>query len=108
MTNTLKITSTEQFTQLVIENDPHICKIVYFIAYWAGPCRYISPCFDQLSEVNINIRFYIVDVDERDEIAEQFEVRAIPSFLMYREGEVVDRFVGGDPIALQRLVQRWV
>jgi thioredoxin 1 len=68
------------------------------------PCRVIGPVVDQLAEAYPDVRFVKVDVAESFEIAAQYGVTGIPTLLLFRGGEVVDRLVGAQPAALREKV----
>ncbi|OSD01218.1 thioredoxin [Trametes coccinea BRFM310] len=75
-----------------------------FWATWCGPCKVISPVFEQLSEKFPNIKFYKVDVDEAQDIAQEVGVRAMPTFMAFQNGNKVKDLVGANPPALQNLI----
>ncbi len=67
-------------------------------APWCGPCRMIAPVMDQLAaEANGRYRVGKLNVDENPRIASQFQVQSIPTMLIFRKGEMVDRLVGAQP-----------
>jgi len=79
---------------------------VDFHAVWCGPCKAISPLFEQLSHAaSEKVGFYKVDIDELPEIAEQCQVRSIPKFVAFKGGEPIDQLVGADMGRLRALVQ---
>ena len=55
-----------------------------FWATWCGPCRVISPIFEQLSEQVSGVEFYKIDVDEQSEISQEVGIRAVRSFFLDR------------------------
>lgn len=69
--------------------------VVDFWATWCGPCKMISPIISQLAE-EYDGRLVVgkCDVEEADDIAMQFGVRNIPTILFFKNGELVDKFVG--------------
>jgi len=70
--------------------------VIDFFATWCGPCKYIAPIFADLSEKLTNIAFLKVDVDEVNEISQEEEISAMPTFLFYKNGEIVHKIVGAD------------
>jgi len=69
--------------------------LVDFWAEWCGPCKMIAPVLDEIAEENAG-KFLIakVNVDESGELASKFQVRAIPTLLVFKDGEVVSQIVG--------------
>ena len=79
-----------------------------FWAPWCGPCKMIAPVLEELdSEMSETVKIVKVDVDENQETAGQFQVMSIPTLLLMKDGEVVDKVVGFQPKeALVDLVNR--
>jgi thioredoxin 2 len=67
-------------------------------APWCGPCRIIAPVLDQLAaEAGGQYRIAKLNVDENPQTAAQFSVQSIPTMLVFKNGALVDRFVGVQP-----------
>ena len=74
--------------------------VIDFWATWCGPCRAISPIVDQMAEKYAG-RVSVVkcNVDDSTDIPVKFGIRNIPTLLFFKNGELVDRVVGGVPQA---------
>ena len=64
-----------------------------FNAGWCGPCRAMKPMLEELSE-NAAYRIVSIDIDEEDELAEEYDVSSIPCLVVFKGGEEVNRSVG--------------
>lgn len=81
------------FDELVLKSDKPV--LVDFWAEWCGPCRLIGPIIDELStEYDGKVRIGKVNVDENPEISMKYGIRSIPTILIIKDGEVVDKQVG--------------
>lgn len=80
------ITSNEQFTDAISNGT----TLVDFFAEWCGPCKMISPVLDKLEPQYESIKFVKVDIDNLSDIAKKYEITAVPSFVFFKDGEVVD------------------
>jgi len=78
--------------------------IVDCFAEWCGPCKAISPHFDKLSKTYPDGRFYRVDVDKVPDVAQELNIRHMPTFKVFKNGEPVDELVGAIPPKLEELV----
>jgi thioredoxin 1 len=69
-----------------------------FWAPWCGPCKMIAPVLEELdSEMGDKVKIVKLDVDENQETAAKFGVMSIPTLLVFKNGEVVDKVVGFQP-----------
>ena len=69
--------------------------LVYFWSPWCGPCRMQAPVIDALDEeLGDKVTFAKVDVDENPNTARQFGVMSIPTLLVKKDGEVVNKVIG--------------
>lgn len=70
--------------------------VVDFSAKWCGPCKMIAPIYAKMAAEQRDVMFAKVDVDENAEVAAQFQVRSMPTFLFMRHGKVLTSFPGAD------------
>lgn len=68
-----------------------------FWAPWCGPCRMVGPVMEEIAAEHPNIKVGKINVDEQPELARQFRVMSIPTLVVMKNGEVVNRSVGAKP-----------
>ena len=87
--------SDSNFNEIVSKNS---VVLVDFWAEWCGPCRMIAPMIEELAnEYNGKAVVGKLDVDNNQESSIKFGVRSIPTLLVFKNGELVDRHVGAVP-----------
>ena len=73
---------------------------VDFWAEWCGPCHMIAPIFEaQAEKWEGKVQFAKLNVDESSDIAGQYQVQGIPTLILFKDGEIVQRLVGAVPEA---------
>ncbi|MBS9767116.1 MAG: thioredoxin [Flavobacteriaceae bacterium] len=88
----LEVTDTT-FEEVVLQSDKPV--LVDFWAAWCGPCKMLSPIIDELSnDFDGKAVVAKVDVDNQQEFAGKYGVRNIPTVLVFKNGEVVEKQVG--------------
>ncbi|CAG8949145.1 hypothetical protein HYFRA_00004767 [Hymenoscyphus fraxineus] len=75
-------------------------------ATWCGPCKVIAPTVAKYSDEFPSIHFVKIDVDEVPDVAQELGVRAMPTFLIFKDGEKVGEVVGANPQVLRAAVEK--
>ncbi|MBO5137809.1 MAG: thioredoxin [Spirochaetaceae bacterium] len=89
-----KMLTKDDFHKEVFEADKPV--LVDFFATWCGPCKMMSPIVDELAiELDGKAKIFKVDVDKESELASQFAVMSIPTFMVVKNGKVVCQEPGG-------------
>ena len=80
------------FSEIVQSETP---TLVDFFATWCGPCKSMQPILDQLkNDLGDQIRILKIDVDKNQVVAEKFKVRGVPTFVLFKKGEILWRQSG--------------
>ena len=88
--------SSQDFDQ---EKEKNELLLVDFWAEWCGPCKSKHPIFTRMAKKYKSVRFARVNVDNSQDIATRYGVQSIPTFIMFKNGEVANTMVGavGEP-----------
>ncbi|TID28830.1 hypothetical protein CANINC_002261 [Pichia inconspicua] len=89
-----EVTTTAAFKDSVLKSP---IAFVDFYATWCGPCKMIAPYLEKFSDTYTNIDFYKLDVDELTDVARDYGISAMPTFLVFKHGKVVNKIVGANP-----------
>ena len=75
-----------------------VLTLVDFYATWCDPCKTMHPILEQVKEkLGDKIRIIKIDVDKHQALAQQYGVQAVPTFMIFRKGEMLHRFSGAMP-----------
>jgi thioredoxin 1 len=79
-------------------------KIKYFSAAWCGPCKAFKPVMNEIKSEGYHVEF--IDIDMLSDLAQQYNVRSVPTVVIEEDGVEVNRFVGSIPKqqVLQKLI----
>ncbi|KAH7370342.1 thioredoxin-like protein [Rhexocercosporidium sp. MPI-PUGE-AT-0058] len=96
------LASKADFTAALNDN-----KVVILdcFATWCGPCKVIAPQVVKFSDEFPNAHFVKLDVDEVPDVAQELGIRAMPTFLIFKDGEKVKEVVGANPNALKLAIE---
>ena len=87
--------NSDKFEEQVLKSEKP--AVVDFYADWCGPCKMLSPVVDQIGEEKDDIKVCKVNVDEQQDIAVKYKVMSIPTLIVFKNGEEVNRSVGVVP-----------
>ena len=98
-------------TQEILSKAEEKLVVIDFTASWCGPCKLIAPIYKELSDLEEikrwGVIFLKVDVDENEDTAKVYDVKAMPTFLFIRNGEVVDRLMGANAARLKEMIEEY-
>ena len=94
----------EDFERTVLQSTAPV--LVDFYADWCGPCRILAPMLDEIAGKNVG-RLVVakVDTDRAQKVAMEYEIRGVPTVVMFKSGEEVGRSVGIEPERLKAMVE---
>ena len=82
----------QNFEEEVIKSEKPV--LIDFYADWCGPCKMLSPIIDEIAEENSEIKVVKVNVDDSQDLAMKYQVMSIPTLVVIKNGEEVNRSVG--------------
>lgn len=89
----VKVINNENFDSEVLTKDK--LTVVDFFANWCGPCRKLAPILEEVeTELSENVNFAKIDTDDNIDMAKKYQVSGLPTLLVFKNGQVVERMVG--------------
>ncbi|XP_012224596.1 thioredoxin-2 [Linepithema humile] len=80
--------------------------VIDFFAVWCGPCKIIGPKVEELSKELQDVVFLKVDVDECEDIATEYDISSMPTFVFIRESKVLETFSGANYNRLKETIEK--
>ena len=87
--------TNQNFEEEILQSEKPV--LLDFWASWCGPCRMVSPVVDEIAAERPDILVGKVNVDEEPELASAFNISSIPTLVVMRGGEIVNRATGARP-----------
>lgn len=92
MSEIINVLGKEEFDKEIVSDKP---VLVDFWASWCNPCKMLAPILHEFSqEVGDKVKVLKVDVDENEQLCREFGIISIPTVLVFKNGEVVEKTVG--------------
>ncbi|MBR1496503.1 MAG: thioredoxin [Oscillospiraceae bacterium] len=94
----------DTFENEVLKSDKPV--LADFNADWCGPCQMLKPILEELSESYEGYKFVSINIDDEDELAEEYDVASIPCLVIFKDGAETERSIGMKPReALEELLE---
>uniref|UniRef100_A0A6V7QU78 Thioredoxin domain-containing protein n=1 Tax=Ananas comosus var. bracteatus TaxID=296719 RepID=A0A6V7QU78_ANACO len=105
----VKVESEERWELFMTQASNQGCPVlVHFGASWCVPSRAMNPSFEELAQAYRDISFLLVDVDELKGVASKLEVKAMPTFVLMKDGQVLNKIVGANPEEIKKMIDAYV
>ena len=85
----------ENFEEKVLKADKPVLIDIW--AVWCGPCQMVGPILEEIAEERSDIKVAKVDIDEQMALARKFRVMSVPTLVVMKDGEIVNRALGARP-----------
>lgn len=72
-------------------------EVIDFWATWCGPCKLMNPILDEVEKENPSLTITRVDIDSDKDMAEQYKIQSVPTYVILKDGKEVDRIIGAKP-----------
>ena len=79
--------------------------LIDFYATWCGPCKMLAPILENINESRDNIKIAKVDVDKYENLARKYGVMSIPTLILFKNGQIVDKKIG---FVAEKLLTDWI
>jgi len=100
------LASQTDFKAKIVDAEPSTLVVLDCFAVWCGPCKTIAPTIVKYSEEYPTVKFFKVDVDEASDVAQELGIRAMPTFLFFKNGEKVGEVVGANARAIEAAIKQ--
>lgn len=79
--------------------------LVDFYATWCGPCKMMHPIIEEIGKGNKNLKIIKVDVDKHDELAHRYGIMSIPTIMLFRDGNMIEKNIG---FVSKDILEQWI
>ncbi|KAM7464559.1 hypothetical protein LguiA_032680 [Lonicera macranthoides] len=104
-----KVTSCYKLVFANINSDNFLFgmkMVIDFFASWCGPCKLMEPIIHEFAAKYTNVVFVKIDVDKLADVAREFGIKAMPTFILMKKGKQVDQLIGAKKEELQKKIEK--
>lgn len=99
-----KINTLEELNKVIASEK---LTFVDFYATWCGPCKAVAPVLEKFTKEYPTVQFTKVDVDESYEVAQEYGVQAMPTFVLFKKSEPIGKIVGANLNAIKKALDSY-
>ena len=99
------IPSKSSFQEKITNTTDSRLAVLDCFATWCGPCKMIAPKVEEFSH-KYDANFYKIDVDNVPDVAQELGIKAMPTFMLFKDGEKVEEIIGADPRKLEAAIAK--
>jgi len=99
------LNTVTEFNNLVAKNN--VLIVIDFYATWCGPCKKLEPFYEKLSQYYENVLFFKCNIEHAEDLANQLDITAMPTFHFYKNGKLVHKLEGCDPKQLENTIRHF-
>ncbi|KAM7468576.1 hypothetical protein LguiB_016138 [Lonicera macranthoides] len=98
--------SDEWRTHFEASRESDKLMVIDFFASWCGPCKLMEPIVHEFAAKYTNVVFVKIDVDKLADVAREFGIKAMPTFILMKKGKQVDQLIGAKKEELQKKIEK--
>ena len=81
-------------------------KVLTFSASWCGPCKFLAPVLTKLAVKYEDLEFEKIDVDENKELTQKHSIQSVPTVIIFKDGDIVNRLSGPNEKSLTEAIDK--
>ena len=102
----LKVLGDASHLKKAIDQSDRQRVVAWFTASWCGPCKAITPHIQKVSESNKSVDFVKIDIDENQDLAEEYEVASVPTFILFKDKVIAERILGANAGKIDEMISK--
>jgi len=102
----LKVLGESSHLKKAIDTSDKRPVVAWFTASWCGPCKAVTPHIQKLSDSSQSVDFLKIDIDQNQELAEEYEVASVPTFIFFKNKAVAQRVLGANAQKIEEMISK--
>eukprot|EP00922_Rhytidocystis_sp_ex-Travisia-forbesii_P042824 GHVS01064033.1.p1 GENE.GHVS01064033.1~~GHVS01064033.1.p1 ORF type:complete len:233 (+),score=81.75 GHVS01064033.1:213-911(+) len=101
-----EVESVEQYRQKLLDAGADKLLVVQYTASWCGPCRQMRPIVTKWSNEMPTVEFVTVDIDDQSALAEEEDIKHVPTFVLLKNGRALEKLIGADATKMKEVIDK--